>query len=193
MQKIFPSEQFWIQDRARRNFKLTSLHACSYWACCRVHAILKLGRTPRHSNLLWLKIFCFDSSWRIRGGLDLWVSCAYAVPWSVLWTHVRHPDIRTCSDAKKFVLSNNFVIGVGSIWTTTTACECHVHMWSHVVYYGPMCDTQTFELAVMQKNLSSLSGTTIEIRSSLFLCQWNCFARHRRKTHKKIPFEIDKN
>ncbi len=71
----------------------------------------------------------------------------------VLQGLMRHPSIRTCRVAKKFVLVNNFVVGVCSICKTTTPCQCRVHVMSVVMYLEVGCDTQTFELAVMGKFL----------------------------------------
>ena len=47
---------------------------------------------------------------------------------------------------------------MGSICKTTTTCLCHVHAMSDLWHLEAGCDTQTFELAVMQKKILSFSN-----------------------------------
>ena len=100
--------------------------------------------------------FVFDSGWRFSGGLDLnnydtqSVLCANDASCDAPCGLMRHPDIRTCCDAKNLSL----VFGVRSICKSTITCQWHVPMWSDELYCSACRDTQTFELALMQKNLS---------------------------------------
>ena len=54
---------------------------------------------------------------------------------------------------KNLFVVNNFVFGVCSIYKTRTTCACHVCVMSDLGHLESRCDTQTFELAVMGKNL----------------------------------------
>ncbi len=106
---------------------------------------------PIHSNLSWCKKFLWGTIFGSRGGfhgnasnnLSLRLSCV--VRGDILLSLMWHPGIRTCRDAKKFVLMNNFVVGVYSICKTMTPCQCCVHAMSVVMYLEVSSDTQAFE------------------------------------------------
>ena len=54
---------------------------------------------------------------------------------------------------KNLFVVNNFVFGVCSIYKTRTTCECHVCVMSDLRHLESRCNTQTFDFAVMGKNL----------------------------------------
>ena len=64
---------------------------------------------------------------------------------------MRHPNIRTGPDAKNLFFGTISDPEIRSICKTTIACSCHVHAMSDVMHLEAACDTQTFELALMQK------------------------------------------
>ncbi len=68
---------------------------------------------------------------------------------------MRLQDIQTSRVAKFLSFQTISDPEVGWIGTTTTACQCHVHMWSNEMYCSACLDTQTFELAVTGKNFPS--------------------------------------
>ena len=80
-----------------------------------LQCIRDLDAALRHSNLPWArKIFSY---WQIcvRGVFNLQdydtlsVLCACNISCDISWGLMRHPDIGTCREGKKFVLVNNFV------------------------------------------------------------------------------------
>ncbi len=88
---------------------------------CQLWCILRSVAAPRHSNLSWWEKICFY--WlgnqrcvrfaRLRHPLSavcMYVSC------NVSSGLVRHPDSRTCCDAKNLYLLNNFGSRGGFDW-----------------------------------------------------------------------------
>ncbi len=64
------------------------------------------------------------------------------------------------------------VCAIGAtITATVTPCPCQVHARLDPVYHGTRCGTQTFELAVMQKNFPAEHLNDPELREIGSICK----------------------
>ncbi len=107
---------------------------------CQSWCILRVDKTPRHSNLLSCKKFVLLNNFGPRAEFDLQdfdclpEPCACDVSCEISWGSMRHPDIWTCSDWEK--IFSNLDSGSRGVpdWNTETLVECQVHVRMRAVW-----------------------------------------------------------
>ncbi len=118
------------------------------------------------SKKICLRFWLENQRWvRFQDYDTLSVLCACHVRSNVVWGLMRHPDIWTCRDAKKFSFRTNLDPEVRRISPNAKTCKCHVHVLTDLMYLEAWCDTHTicrngkkFEPRILAANVSVLSG-----------------------------------